>query len=50
MYLQITWVDGRDTWWHDAMLSVSPDCEPEWMDAEDPLFMLYTRSVCIQWK
>jgi acetyl-CoA synthetase len=50
MYLQITWVDGRDTWWHDAMLSVSSDCEPEWMDAEDPLFMLYTRSVCIQWK
>ncbi len=32
----------RDHWWHDVMASASPDCEPEWMDAEDPLFILYT--------
>ncbi len=35
---------GRDVWWHEEMRS--PDiknyCEPEWMDAEDPLFILYT--------
>ncbi len=34
--------DGRDFWWHDLMADASPECEPEWMDAEDPLFILYT--------
>ncbi len=34
--------DGRDFWWHDVMRDASPQCEPEWMDAEDPLFILYT--------
>ncbi len=33
---------GRDHWWHEVMNSASPDCEPEWMDSEDPLFILYT--------
>ncbi|MBN2491275.1 MAG: acetate--CoA ligase [Planctomycetes bacterium] len=33
---------GRDTWWHEEMAEVSAECEPEWMDAEDPLFILYT--------
>ena len=33
---------GRDHWWHDVMEGASPDCEPEWMDSEDPLFILYT--------
>ncbi len=33
---------GRDHWWHDVMKDASPTCEPEWMDAEDPLFILYT--------
>jgi acetyl-CoA synthetase len=33
---------GRDFWWGDLMKSASPVCEPEWMDAEDPLFILYT--------
>jgi len=35
---------GRDSWWHDEMLADDiPDyCEPEVMDAEDPLFILYT--------
>jgi len=42
--IQIHWTEGRDTWWHDEMSSVSDECEPEWMDAEDPLFILYTRS------
>ncbi|ELU18819.1 hypothetical protein CAPTEDRAFT_133043 [Capitella teleta] len=36
------WRDGRDCWWHDEMEKASDDCEPEWMNAEDPLFMLYT--------
>jgi acetyl-CoA synthetase len=33
---------SRDTWWEDEMASVDGDCEPEVMDAEDPLFILYT--------
>jgi acetyl-CoA synthetase len=34
--------EGRDYWWHEEMAQVSAACEPEWMDAEDPLFILYT--------
>ncbi len=33
---------GRDFWWHEEMSFVSQECEPEVMDAEDPLFILYT--------
>ncbi|HOA75703.1 MAG TPA: acetate--CoA ligase [Phycisphaerae bacterium] len=40
--LQTTMKEGRDFWWADLMEKASPDCEPEWMDAEDPLFILYT--------
>lgn len=34
--------DGRDIWWHDAVKGQSKDCEPEWVDAEHPLYLLYT--------
>jgi len=35
---------GRDLWWHDEINAsdIKNYCEPEWMDAEDPLFILYT--------
>lgn len=33
---------GRDLWYHDEVTQVSDQCEPEHMDAEDPLFILYT--------
>jgi acetyl-CoA synthetase len=33
---------GRDKWYHEEMAKVDANCEPEWMDAEDPLFILYT--------
>jgi acetyl-CoA synthetase len=33
---------GRDYWWHDEMKTVESICDPEQMDAEDPLFILYT--------
>ena len=33
---------GRDIWWDEAMLQAGPECAPEWMDAEDPLYLLYT--------
>jgi len=35
-------ISGRDYWWHDEMKTVESTCEPEQMDAEDPLFILYT--------
>ncbi|WP_028357480.1 acetate--CoA ligase [Brackiella oedipodis] len=34
--------EGRDIWWHDAIDGISSECEPEPMNAEDPLFILYT--------
>ncbi|MFO8002886.1 acetate--CoA ligase [Thioalkalivibrio sp.] len=34
--------EGRDVWWHDAVAGESNDCEPEWVEAEHPLFLLYT--------
>jgi acetyl-CoA synthetase len=33
---------GRDLWWHELMATASAQCPPQWMDAEDPLFILYT--------
>jgi len=39
---QVTMKEGRDTWWHDEMAGASPLSEPERMNAEDPLFILYT--------
>ncbi|HUU01167.1 MAG TPA: acetate--CoA ligase [Myxococcota bacterium] len=33
---------GRDEWWHELMQDASPECAVEWMNAEDPLFILYT--------
>ena len=38
----ITMKPGRDIWLHDAAASVSDICPPEPMNAEDPLFILYT--------
>ncbi len=38
----IGWVDGRDVWYEDVCAEASPDCPPEEMNAEDPLFILYT--------
>ena len=35
-------VGGRDHWWHDLTASAADVCEPEWVDAEHPLFLLYT--------
>jgi acetyl-CoA synthetase len=35
-------VAGRDVDWNEAIAQASPECEPEEMSAEDPLFILYT--------
>ena len=34
--------ESRDVWWHEAMATADDECPPEEMDAEDPLFILYT--------
>ena len=38
----VNFKEGRDVWYHDLMKDAALYCEPEWMDAEDPLFILYT--------
>ena len=35
-------VAGRDLWMHELVASQSAECEPEWVSAEHPLFILYT--------
>ncbi len=40
--IQVEMQAGRDVWWTDEMAKASADCPVEWMDAEDPLFILYT--------
>jgi acetyl-CoA synthetase len=39
---ETTMQEGRDFWYHELMKDSPVQCEPEWMDAEDPLFILYT--------
>jgi len=34
--------EGRDVWWDEIVEAAAPDCPPEPMDAEDPLFILYS--------
>ena len=38
----VDWHEQRDVWYHEAMATVSADCPAEEMEAEDPLFILYT--------
>jgi acetyl-CoA synthetase len=39
---EIPMAEGRDHWWHDLMATASDECPCEEMDAEDPLYILYT--------
>ena len=32
----------RDVWWHDLVANQAASCDPEWVEAEHPLFLLYT--------
>lgn len=38
----ISFVPGRDVWLHDLLQDQAEVCEPEWVSAEHPLFILYT--------
>ena len=39
---KIDWFENRDIWYHEAVAAAKPECKPEPMKAEDPLFILYT--------
>ena len=39
---EINWIDNRDFWYHELFEEVEETCEPEEMNAEDPMFILYT--------
>jgi acetyl-CoA synthetase len=38
---EVAW-HARDRWYHELVAAASPDCPPEAMDSEDPLYILYT--------
>ena len=39
---KIAWDDSRDKWMHELAAKQPTTCEPEWVSAEHPLFLLYT--------
>jgi acetyl-CoA synthetase len=39
---KIAWHEGRDLWMHELVAQEADTCEPEWVSAEHPLFILYT--------
>jgi acetyl-CoA synthetase len=39
---KVSWTPGRDLWFEEEMAKASADCPAEEMNAEDPLFILYT--------
>ena len=39
---KVGWNDARDHWLHDEVATQAATCEPEWVGAEHPLFLLYT--------
>jgi acetyl-CoA synthetase len=40
--IDVSWQADRDLWWHECTAHMSSECAPELMNAEDPLFILYT--------
>ena len=40
--MEVDWQDGRDLWYHDLLRGASASCSAVEMNAEDPLFILYT--------
>lgn len=39
---KINWTEGRDLWMHELVAQQQDSCEPEWVESEHPLFILYT--------
>ena len=40
--IDVAWKEGRDIWWHDLVEGKSDECEPEKLDPEHRLYILYT--------
>jgi acetyl-CoA synthetase len=40
--IDVPMTEGRDVWYEAAVADEAAECEPEWLDSEDPLFILYT--------
>ena len=40
--IEVPWTEGRDVWWHDLVKGKSEECEPEKLDPEHRLYILYT--------
>ncbi|WP_265520309.1 acetate--CoA ligase [Oerskovia flava] len=38
----VAWTEGRDVWWHEALEAADVQHDPVWVEAEHPLFILYT--------
>ena len=38
----VAWTEGRDIWWHEALEAADVQHTPVWVEAEHPLFILYT--------
>jgi acetyl-CoA synthetase len=39
---EVAWKEGRDHWWHEEMAKASDKCDAVSLDAEHPLYILYT--------
>ncbi len=39
---EVQWNSQNNVWWHDVTAGQASTCEPEWVGAEHPLFILYT--------
>ena len=39
---EVQWNAANNVWWHDVIAGQGSTCEPEWVGAEHPLFILYT--------
>jgi acetyl-CoA synthetase len=39
---KVAWDASRDRWMHELTAAAAATCEPEWVEAEHPLFLLYT--------
>ena len=39
---KVEFAPGRDHWWHELLEGAASTCDAEWLDAEHPLYILYT--------
>lgn len=44
---EVAFTEGRDVWWDEAVAPQSSSCQPEWLDAEAPLFKVICSLHCL---